>query len=97
MILSSSRDKTCILWELKRTEEEYGFARRALTGHSHFVEDVVISSDGQFALSCSWDRSLRLWDLNSVRSGVDGLFRMQCNVTTGSCARVWGESLSRST
>jgi len=65
MILSSSRDKTCILWELKRTEEEYGFARRALTGHSHFVEDVVISSDGQFALSCSWDRSLRLWDLNS--------------------------------
>jgi len=25
----------------------------------------VISSDGQFALSASWDKTLRLWDLNS--------------------------------
>ncbi|WZZ31457.1 hypothetical protein YC2023_014858 [Brassica napus] len=32
------------------------------TGHSHFVEDVVLSSDGQFALSGSWDGEL-LWDL----------------------------------
>ena len=25
----------------------------------------MISSDGQFALSASWDKTLRLWDLNS--------------------------------
>lgn len=25
--------------------------RRALRGHNHFVSDIVISSDGQFALS----------------------------------------------
>lgn len=25
----------------------------------------MISSDGQFALSASWDKSLRLWDLNT--------------------------------
>jgi len=36
-----------------------------LTGHSHVVSDVVISSDGQFALSSSWDCTLRLWDLNA--------------------------------
>merc|ERR1712100_405189 len=28
-----------------------------------FVSDVVISSDGQFALSGSWDGTLRLWEL----------------------------------
>ena len=34
-------------------------------GHNGFVSDVVISSDGQFALSASWDKTLRLWDLNT--------------------------------
>jgi guanine nucleotide-binding protein subunit beta-2-like 1 protein len=65
MIISSSRDKSLIVWNLTRDQEEYGVPRRALKGHSHFVEDVVISSDSQFALSGSWDGSLRLWDLNT--------------------------------
>ncbi|KAI9346420.1 WD40-repeat-containing domain protein [Zopfochytrium polystomum] len=64
-ILSASRDKTIIVWHLTRDEENYGVARRALTGHNHFVQDVAISSDGQFALSASWDKTLRLWDLNT--------------------------------
>jgi guanine nucleotide-binding protein subunit beta-2-like 1 protein len=65
ILLSSSRDKTVILWNLTREEENYGYPRRSLHGHSHFVQDVVISSDGQFALSGSWDGTLRLWDLNT--------------------------------
>lgn len=43
----------------------FGTPKRSLVGHSHYIEDVVISSDGQFALSASWDNTLRLWDLNT--------------------------------
>uniref|UniRef100_A0A4W3HT93 Small ribosomal subunit protein RACK1 n=1 Tax=Callorhinchus milii TaxID=7868 RepID=A0A4W3HT93_CALMI len=64
MILSASRDKSIIMWKLTRDETNYGVAQRSLHGHSHFVSDVVISSDGQFALSGSWDATLRLWDLS---------------------------------
>jgi len=69
MILSGSRDKTVIQWDLnQRSDEdpmEYGRAYRAMRGHSHFVEDVVISRDGHFALSASWDGEIRLWDLSN--------------------------------
>jgi guanine nucleotide-binding protein subunit beta-2-like 1 protein len=65
MILSSSRDKSILVWNLTREDVNFGVPRRSLHGHSHFVQDVVISSDGQFALSGSWDNTLRLWDLNT--------------------------------
>lgn len=65
MIVSASRDKTLLVWHLIRDETSYGFPRRALTGHSHFVEDCTISSDGQYCLSGSWDGTLRLWNIHS--------------------------------
>jgi guanine nucleotide-binding protein subunit beta-2-like 1 protein len=74
MILSASRDKTVIVWQLTRDSTQYGFARRALRGHSHFVSDVVISSDGQFALTGSWDNTLRLWDINTYALALWRLF-----------------------
>jgi len=77
LVLSSSRDKKIIVWnfhgeQAKSSEEAEdhlcGTPRRALCGHNHFVSDVVISSDGQFALSGSWDATLRLWEINSGKT-----------------------------
>jgi len=65
LVLSSSRDKSLILWKLTREDGSYGVPQRSLRGHGHFVSDVVTSSDGQFALSSSWDKDLRLWDLQT--------------------------------
>jgi len=69
MLVSSSRDKSIIVWNL---DDEYtgtsgamGKPVKSLRGHGHFVSDVIMSSDGQYALSGSWDKTLRLWDLNT--------------------------------
>jgi len=65
VLISGSRDKTVVIWNLTReSDNQYGVPRKCLTGHSHFVQDISVSSDGQFALSGSWDGTLRLWDLN---------------------------------
>jgi len=69
-LLSASRDKTILKWTIEKNRQSddtspiTGHPVKSLVGHSNFVQDVVISSDGQFALSGSWDCSLRLWDLN---------------------------------
>jgi guanine nucleotide-binding protein subunit beta-2-like 1 protein len=71
MVVSASRDKKLMVWELtpqtdgEGTETSPGYARRSMGGHSECVQDVVLSSDGQFALSASWDKTMRLWDLNT--------------------------------
>lgn len=64
MILSASRDRTLIVWSVTGEQgENFAIAKKRLQGHSHFVQDVAISSDGMYALSASWDRTLRLWDI----------------------------------
>jgi guanine nucleotide-binding protein subunit beta-2-like 1 protein len=64
-VLTASRDKTVICWKLTPGQKSYGYPQRRLRGHSHIVQDVAISSDGHFALTGSWDGTLRLWDLNT--------------------------------
>ena len=41
---------------------------RSLHGHSHIVQDVCLTYDGQYALSASWDNTLRLWNLTTGKS-----------------------------
>jgi len=66
VVVTSSRDKKIFVWELTPEEEQVGYARKSMNGHSEPVAEVVLSSDGQFALSGSWDRTMRLWDLNTA-------------------------------
>jgi len=68
MLLSASRDKTIIVWQINGEGDNWAVAKKALTGHNHFVQDVTISSDGEFALSGSWDKTMRLWDLNTGKT-----------------------------
>ena len=44
MLLSGSRDKTLIIWNLTRDEQNYGYPKRSLHGHSHIVSDCVRST-----------------------------------------------------
>ena len=64
-IVSASRDRTIIVWKLTHDAETCGLPLKSLHGHSHFVQDVVFSSDGAYCLSGSWDSTLRLWDLDN--------------------------------
>lgn len=41
MLLSGSRDKNLIIWNLTRDEQAYGYPKRSLEGHSHIVSDCV--------------------------------------------------------
>ena len=68
IIVSGSRDKTLIVWEISKTEEFSIVPLKRLKGHSHFISDVKFSSDGQFCISSSWDNSLRLWDVGTGKT-----------------------------
>lgn len=57
------------MWELTRNDAgNYGIPKKRFHGHSYFVSDVVLSSDGNYALSGSWDKTLRLWDLEAGKT-----------------------------
>ncbi|CAR29921.1 ZYRO0G20152p [Zygosaccharomyces rouxii] len=63
LLLSASRDKTLISWKLTGDDKQYGVPVRSFQGHNHIVQDCSLTADGAYALSASWDKTLRLWDV----------------------------------
>lgn len=71
MLISASRDKSILIWQLTPGEAEssrgqpFGTPFRALRGHNHFVSDIVLSKDNQHLFSASWDKTVRHWELKN--------------------------------
>ena len=67
MLISASRDRTIIVWRLnlesKTSDTLFGQPQKQLKGHDHFINDLALSGENLFALSASWDKTMRLWDL----------------------------------
>jgi guanine nucleotide-binding protein subunit beta-2-like 1 protein len=67
LLLSGSRDKTICVWKLENKNDSTvtGLVKKRLVGHHHIVEDLDLSSDSRYALSASWDGTMRLWYLET--------------------------------
>ncbi|KAF9460308.1 WD40-repeat-containing domain protein [Collybia nuda] len=68
-IASGSKDKTIRMWDL---ETDTGIKKHSSTtikkhsdGHAHVVQSVAISSDGKNIVSGSYDKTIRLWDVET--------------------------------
>jgi WD40 repeat protein len=72
-------DGTITHWDLSTCKEI-----RSLQGHSNSVYSVAISQDGKYALSGSYDRSLKLWDLSKTKRIA--LLIAEAPITSVACA-----------
>ena len=74
LLVSVSRDRSLLIWKTSFSVDQgqissvEGKTFRRLVGHSHFISDVALSSDNNFALTSSWDTTMRLWDLRAGRT-----------------------------
>jgi guanine nucleotide-binding protein subunit beta-2-like 1 protein len=67
-LLTGSRDRNLIKWELDEKKDddedrEWGRPKKLLSGHSHFISQVCLTQDHRFAFSSSWDGTIRIWNL----------------------------------
>lgn len=47
-----------------------GKARKVFSANSHFDQELSLYQDSRYCLFASWDKTLRLWDLESGKSTI---------------------------
>jgi len=85
-------DNKIVLWDLIKGEKI-----KVLSGHLHSVRNVCFLPDGKRAISCSWDCTARLWNLETG-SQIQFFEYLDTqdpkNLTLGSPLQVWHMDLS---
>ncbi|CCW62229.1 unnamed protein product [Phytomonas sp. EM1] len=68
-VVSASRDGTAMSWvanpDRHSIESDNAIPDRRLEGHTGFISSLSLAHTSQFAVTSSWDRSLRLWNLRT--------------------------------
>ena len=67
-LVSGGSDKKIVVRSLYT-----GRVIRTLSGHTDGVKSVAISPSGQTIFSCSWDNTIKVWNLQSSKALEDGL------------------------
>jgi guanine nucleotide-binding protein subunit beta-2-like 1 protein len=68
IFISGSRDCLILLWDILYQKDLFAVIKKRLIGHSHFISELILSVDGKFCFSSSWDKTIRLWDLSSYKT-----------------------------
>ncbi len=74
-----------LIWDLKSNLTNKDFIK--LNGHEGSIFGITISSDGTRVISCSDDRSIRMWDIDS--NSMDN-YEKCIAIGWGHFARIWG-------
>lgn len=56
--------------EILLIDSKSGKTKQGITGHSGAVSDVSFAATANSVLSCSWDRTTRLWDLKNIEESL---------------------------
>lgn len=60
-IVSGGFDKTVIIWDALATKK-----RHKIRAHGSWINDIAMTAEGKWLLSCSKDRTIRMWNVENA-------------------------------
>ncbi|MCL2114837.1 MAG: hypothetical protein FWH29_01275, partial [Methanobrevibacter sp.] len=79
--IASADDKTVRVWNCERPDE----SPRILTGHTSYVKSVCFSPDDKYIASGSWDRTVRVWNLETNEKTQNPIILLNTEERIRSC------------